>query len=76
MPCCAEHDAVWSCRWEANAGNPALSDLYINTMDALDAIDNSAIYFIEGTGQVGLAFAHTTTRVAGICSYFPFPSRL
>ena len=51
--CCAEHDAVWSCRWEANDGNPALSDLYINTMDALDAIDNSAIYFIEGAGQVG-----------------------
>ena len=44
-------------RWEAANGNPALADLYIDTMTALDAIDNRAIYFIEGTGQSGFVTA-------------------
>jgi len=26
-------------RWEANAGNPGVGDLYLEVMDALDAID-------------------------------------
>ena len=38
--------ACWH-RWEAANGNPALADLYIDTMDALDAINDNAIYFIE-----------------------------
>ena len=38
--------ACWR-RWEAANGNPALADLYIDTMDALDAINDNAIYFIE-----------------------------
>ena len=37
---------VWR-RWEAANGNPALADLYIDTMDALDAINDNVIYFIE-----------------------------
>ena len=44
-------------RWEAANGNPALADLYIDTMTALDAIDNRAIYFIEGAGQVAFVTA-------------------
>ncbi|CAL5222447.1 g4812 [Coccomyxa viridis] len=44
-------------RWEAANGNPALADLYIDTMTALDAIDKRAIYFIEGTGQSGFVTA-------------------
>lgn len=38
-------------RWEANTGNPGMGDLYLEVMDALDAIDRRAIYFLEGAGQ-------------------------
>ena len=38
-------------RWEASNGNPGVGDLYLSVMDALDAIDDRAIYFIEGAGQ-------------------------
>ena len=39
--------AACTLRWEAANGNPALADLYIDTMNALDAINDNAIYFIE-----------------------------
>ena len=38
-------------RWEASNGNPGVGDLYLGVMDALYAIDDRAIYFIEGAGQ-------------------------
>ena len=47
----------WDFRWEAANGNPALADLYIDTMTALDAIDKRAIYFIDGTGQASYVTA-------------------
>jgi hypothetical protein len=40
-----------SCRWENSSESPGLGDLYLSVMDALDAIDSSAIYFLEGAGQ-------------------------
>ena len=39
------------CRWEASSESPGLGDLYLSVMDALDTIDSSAIYFLEGAGQ-------------------------
>ena len=51
--------ACWR-RWEAANGNPALADLYIDTMDALDAINDNAIYFIEvsATRLQGILHSH------------------
>ena len=51
--------ACWR-RWEAANGNPALADLYIDTMDALDAINDNAIYFIEvsATRLQGILHGH------------------
>ena len=45
------HEHATSHRWEASSGNPGLGDLYLSVMDAVDAIDDRAIYFIEGAGQ-------------------------
>lgn len=38
-------------KWEATGGNPALTDLYINAMDAIYAETPDAIFTIQGTGQ-------------------------
>lgn len=41
-------------RWEASGGKPALKDLYINAMDAVQAVAPDVLFFIEGTGQGGI----------------------
>ena len=40
-------------RWEASNGLPAAADLYFSAMDAISAVNPSAVFFIEGLGQVG-----------------------
>ena len=57
--------ACWH-RWEAANGNPALADLYIDTMDALDAINDNAIYFIEVSAPElhGILRSHCGLRCA------------
>ena len=42
-----------NCRWEANDGNPGLDTLYPDVMDAIVAIDDRVIFFVEGAGQTG-----------------------
>ena len=39
--------------WEPNDGNPGLETLYIDVMDALVAVDDRVIFFVEGAGQTG-----------------------
>lgn len=38
-------------RWEAQNGKPALGDLYLKAMDAIEKVAPKTLYFIEGTGQ-------------------------
>ena len=54
------YPAACSHRWQAANGHPALADLYIDTMDALDAINDNAIYFIEVStpGLHGIPHSH------------------
>lgn len=46
-----KHDHATSHRWEASNGKPGVGDLYLSVMDAVDAVDDRAVYFIEGAGQ-------------------------
>ena len=48
-----EPDA-WGLAWEARAGKPGMTDLYLAVMDALDPV-YPFLYVIEGCGQAGLA---------------------
>ena len=49
--CTPQPEIVLKCRWEASSESHGLGDLYLSVMDALDTIDSSAIYFLEGAGQ-------------------------
>jgi hypothetical protein len=40
--------------WEAQGSTPALTNLYLNAMDALYAVNNDVLFFIEGAGQGGI----------------------
>lgn len=41
-------------RWEPSAGRPGVRDLYIRTMDALEALrPGLPVFFVEGAGQTG-----------------------
>jgi hypothetical protein len=41
-------------RWEGSNRKPALKDLYLRAMDAIEAVAPNAIFAIEGTGQGNL----------------------
>ena len=65
-------------RWQAANGNPALADLYIDTMDALDAINDNAIYFVEVStpGLHGILHSHCGSALrmlhqAKVCFIWP-----
>ncbi len=51
-------------RWEASNGLPAAADLYLNAMDAISAANPSAVFFIEGLGQVGQAICWVSLAVS------------
>ena len=41
-------------RWEKSGSNPALKDLYLSAMDAIETAAPGVMFFVEGTGQGGL----------------------
>jgi len=41
-------------RWEASGGKPALKDLYLSALDAIESAAPGLLYFVEGTGQGGI----------------------
>jgi aryl-phospho-beta-D-glucosidase BglC (GH1 family) len=41
-------------RWEATSERPALKDLYLAAMDAIEAAVPGLLFFVEGTGQGGI----------------------
>ncbi len=42
-------------RWEASGNKPGLKDLYLSAMDAIYKVYPDALFFLEGSGQGGLA---------------------
>ncbi|DBB04409.1 TPA: hypothetical protein ACH3X1_012892 [Trebouxia sp. C0004] len=42
-------------KWSAANGKPGAGDLYLAAMDAIYAVNPNVLFFIEGTGQSGLA---------------------
>ena len=51
-------------RWEASNGLPAAADLYLNAMDSISAANPSAVFFIEGLGQVGTSICWVSLDVS------------